>query len=137
MIDVETFLKRHEEKRFRHSDELIACIKSGKCALEITPDSPASVATSHLLRTYRRRAEHLKQFGSLHAQDVRDDVVALCDELEKTSEECVLLWMFSMPLHFDYSVFEGGRLHEILGCILGVDKRRINEKDWEALWKTA
>src|SRR6267378_1620354 len=98
MVDVETFLKRHEGTRFRHSEELIECIKSGKCALQIKPDSAgATVPASHLLRTYRRRANHLEQFDSLHAKTIREDVLVLCENLEQTTEESVQLWLFLMP----------------------------------------
>jgi len=138
MTDIETFLKRHEGTRFRHSEELIACIKSGQCTLESKPDPAiAPVPTSHALRVYRRRAEHLKQFDSLHAQNIRADVLALCEELEKLPDEMVHVWSFSMAPYFTYEVFESTRLHSILGCILAVDKKRIDEKAWEALWKGA
>ena len=136
MGEVETFLKRHERTRFRHSEELIACIKSGECALQMSPGlTAAPVPTDRLLQIYQRRAEHLKQFDSPHAQHSCEDVLALCEELKRVPDESVQFWSFSKPPHFEYSVFESSKSHEILGCILGVDKRQISERDWEVLWK--
>ena len=133
--NLETFLKKHERTRFPHSEELFTCIKSGKCRLEVTPDSTGTnVSSSHLLRVYRRRAEHLKGLSTQRAQSIYSDVVTLCETLEKAEDEEVQLWLFSMPPYFEYSVFEGSGSGKILSCILAVDRRLIDEEGWQQLW---
>jgi hypothetical protein len=81
------------------------------------------VSCAQLLKIYRRRADHLRRYNTPHAQELRADVLDLCDALANTSEEDCQIWTFSSPPNSDYTIFEGAETGRILGCVFAKDKR--------------
>ena len=131
----EQFIERHKDSEFRLKDELFAKLSSGECVLDYNPEGQqSSLPCSHFLHIYRRRAEHLRRFDAPHAQRLREDALALCEELAKTPDEICRLWVFSLPPYSDYTVFEGAESGRILGCLFTVDKRLAPSDEWERLW---
>jgi hypothetical protein len=90
----------------------------------------------HFLEIYRYRAVHLSRYQTAHARSLREDVLALCDELAKTPEEPVQVWRFSMAPYYNFAVFEGVNSQRILGCNSTADRRLMSEQEWEELWET-
>lgn len=135
MAEIIEFLKICETANFRHQDELMTELKSGKAIFN--SDIPADVRllpASHYLAIYQRRAKHLQKYSTAHAASLKEDVLALCKELEKTPQSLVQIWSFSKPPYFDYSVFVDTANNHILGCILGIDARLIDESTRIELW---
>ncbi len=84
MTEIEEFIDRYKDAEFRHRDALLFCLQAGECLLHSSHRSnPSPVSADHLLKIYRIRAEHLVQFRSTHAENLREDTLAFCDELEK------------------------------------------------------
>ncbi len=138
MVELEIFLQRHEHSHFRHSEELIAGIRAGMCVLVRTPYCRHSrrplLPCRHFLKIYRYRAVHLSRYQTAYACSLREDVLALCDELGKTLEEPVQFWRFSMARYYNFVVFEDANSHRILGCTFSADRRLMSEQEWEELW---
>lgn len=138
MNDVEAFLDRHETSRFPHSEKLIPGIKSGQCILLSYPTpEKRPVPAKELLDIYRFRAKYLQQFKTRtsHAQSLLEDELALCNELEKTSNATVNLWAFSMAPYYIFAVFEDAVSFNIYGCIFAIDGRLMDPNEWKALWE--
>jgi hypothetical protein len=137
MTGLEIFLHRHEHSHFRHSKELMAEIRAGKCVLARTQNSRRSRSTvpcHRVLEIYCYRAVALSRYQTAHACSLREDVLALCDELAKMPEEPVELWSFSMAPYYRFNVFEGANSQRILGCIIAVDQSLMTEQELEELW---
>jgi hypothetical protein len=132
MNDQERFVAKHRDTDFRHRDELFESLATGRAHL-VTADE--AVACTHLLNIYRRRAEHLRQFDTTYAHDLRNDTLDLCDVLSKTSDAHCRMWHFALPPNSDFTVFEGADSGEILGCLFGKDKRLTSDIEWEKLWR--
>lgn len=131
----ERFIEKYRDCEFRHKDELFARLRADECIIKGTPEDHGRwESCRHFLSIYRIRAEHLRQFDTPHAQRLREDALALCEELAKTPDEVCRLWRFSLPPHSFYIVFEGAESGRILGCILGADKLLMPPDEWERLW---
>jgi hypothetical protein len=128
------FVARHSQSEFRHRDELLSLLAAGDVTCEA---NASSLPCAQLMRIYRRRAQHLRRYSTAHAQQLRDDVAALCDALVKASDENCLLWVFSWAPNSDYTVFEGAETGLILGCVLARDKRLTPSDEWNNLWREA
>jgi hypothetical protein len=136
MSDTEIFLDRHERSQFRHRDELLAAILSGECVLTERPRPElSSLPCSYFLHIYQIRARHLEPYTTPHARSIWEDVLDLCEELEKTPDEPVQFWSFAMAPHVVFNVSEGAETLRVLGCIKAVDRRLIAPEAWEALWR--
>lgn len=131
-MDQSEFIARHSESDFRHKDELFSLLAAGNAVFET---NFSVVPRANLLNIYRRRAEHLQHYSTAHAQQLRDDVVALCNALATTSDESCRLWIFSVPPNSGYTVFEGMDTGRILGCVFGKDKRLTPPDEWDDLWR--
>src|SRR6185369_142400 len=129
--NIEEFVAQHSQSDFRHRDQLFLLLRSS--AVTCKTDS-SLVSCEHLLNIYRRRANHLLRYTTSHAQQLRDDVLALCDALANTRDEHCRLWSFSSP-DSDYTVFEGAETGRILGSVLAKDKRLTTPNEWDNLWR--
>jgi len=130
--NIEEFVARHSQSDFRHRDQLFSLLRSSAVTCET--DS-SLVSCGHLLNIYRRRANHLQRYATSYAQQLRDDVVALCDALASTGDEHCRLWSFSSSPDSDYTVFEGAETGRILGCVFAKDKRLTPPGEWDNLWR--
>jgi hypothetical protein len=132
---MDAFLKLCANSIFRHRERLLAELDSGQTIFRThTANEATSLTCSQYLAIYRRRGEHISELATAHAFSLREDVLALCKELEKPPDEPVRIWSFSKPPYYDYDVFEGAETRRILGCILGVDDRLIDNQTRETLW---
>ncbi len=135
MSELKYFVRRHKASDFRHKVMLFDGLKSGACVLEHSPrDATSSLPCSHFLSIYRVRAEHLLRYGTPHAVSLREDMLELCGEFEKTPEEGCCVWSFSVPPYYSIVAFEGAETNRVLGCILAADKRLMLPEDWKRLW---
>jgi hypothetical protein len=135
MNEQERFLAKHRDSEFRHKDELFGALAAGKCSLDLSSQENASPVTcSHLLNVYRRRTEHLQRYATPHAQRLREDTLALCTALAEIPNESCRIWMFTMPPHSNFAIFEAEERGEILGCVRAEDKRFTPTDEWEKLW---
>jgi predicted component of type VI protein secretion system len=89
--NIEEFLARHSQSNFRYKDELFSLLASDAAACEAN-SSIASCA--RLLKIYRRRADLLRRYETPHAQQLHDDVLALCGALATTPDEHCQLGRF-------------------------------------------
>lgn len=134
MNEQERFVAKHQDTDFRHRDELFESLATGRAHL-VTGEDTSPVTCTHLLKIYRRRAEHLQQYDTPYARELRDDTLALCDALAKTSNTQCRILGFALPPHSDFTVFEGAETGEILGCMCANDKRLMPVIEWEKLWR--
>ena len=134
MNEQERFVARHRDVDFRHRDELFESLATGRAHL-VTGEDTSPVACTDLLKIYRRRAEHLRQYDTPYARELRDDTLNLCEALAKTSNTHCRIWGFALPSHSDFTVFEGTENGEILGCVFANDKRLTPAIEWERLWR--
>ena len=129
----EQFAERYKDFEFRHKEELVAGLTSGVCRLQA--NSAEAVSCGHLLNVYRRRAKHLLRYNTPHAQMLRDDTLALCDELERRPNDNCIVRSFSRPPYSVFMVVEAAENGVILGCLFGADKRLMPSDEWEQLWR--
>ncbi|HEX8251072.1 MAG TPA: hypothetical protein VF599_23055 [Pyrinomonadaceae bacterium] len=130
----ERFIERHKDSEFRYKDELFNGLNSSKFALERTSEnSENSYHCKHFLDIYKHRAGHLKRYDSLHAIRLREDTLALCEELAETPDEICYVWTFSVPPYSSYEVFvsESGK---VLGTLFTVSQLKMPSDEWEKLW---
>jgi hypothetical protein len=134
MDEQERFVAKHRGTEFRHGDELFDSLATGRAHL-VTPEDASPVPCTHLLKIYRRRAEHLLQFDTPYTRELRGDTLDLCDALTKTSNAHCRIWGFALSPHSDFTVFEGAENGEILGCVFANDERLTPAIEWEKLWR--
>ena len=136
-MKIDVFIRKHGQKQFPHAEELLPAIRNHACSLYHAPGIfERGVPISELLETYRRRAEHLKQFTTNHARVLQQDTDHLCDRLQHTDDSRCRIWIFNFPNGRVITVFEGHPSGEILGALKIVDKREISENEWEEIWGT-
>ena len=135
MNNVSDLLKNFEHTYFRHREELLTELNSGQTTFySHTLADVHQLPAKHYLAIYQQRAKHVQKFTTEHAVSLRNDLVALCQELKKTPEEFVQIWSFSKLPYFNYAVFVGASNHQIFGCILAVDDRLIDDETRIQLW---
>jgi hypothetical protein len=129
------FIERHKDSNFRHKETLFSALSSGACALHAGDEYDRGLLTcKHYLDIYRRRLSHLQRFTTPHAQSLKEDTAVLCEGLAVAQDETCRLWVFEMPPHHSFAVFEGAQTGRVLGCIFAADKRNMSSDDWEKLW---
>jgi hypothetical protein len=99
-----------------------------------SPSSPFPPGPE-LLRTYRRRAEHLRAFSTPHAEQLRADVLGFCAALEALPPECPIV-SCSLELDDGRSIvlFERADTNELIGILRTVDRRMVSDQEWATLW---
>ena len=130
---VAAFLESHSGGGFRHAEELLAALRQGACTLHAEPRLTACKA---LIDIYRRREKHLRQFDSVHARALRDDVVELNKNFESMSKDAECRgWSFEFEGGVTFAVFEEPESFRVLGCIRAVSKLKVSKEEWERLWR--
>jgi hypothetical protein len=129
---IQRFFELCNSSSFPHREELLRGIKAGKYSF--TSNSTSEVPSEQMLDIYKVRVDILSEKKSLHAQRLKNDVWMFVNELEKTPNEKVKFWKFSVDESSSYVVFEGSNSQRILGCLLVVDRRKVSEADWQKLW---
>jgi len=135
-METSDFIARHGGTTFRHSNELFAAIRSGVCVLQGFSDGGERLPGSHFLRIYKIRTDMLRdrRLNSPLAVTIIADSEALMHELEQCTEEPCGVWIFSLPPHDTFSIYEALRSRRVLGCIRAVDRRLVDNHTWEHLW---
>jgi len=128
----EEFVARHSRSEFRHKDQLFSSLASGAATCET---NLSVVSCEQLLNIYRRRADHLRTYDTPHAQQLREDILSLCNALAAATDEHCRLWNFSSAPNSDYAIFEGAETGRILGCVFAKDKRLTPPNEWDNLWR--
>ncbi len=130
------FLKKHRTKEFPHSEELFSALKSGKFESFSAPKLfDLGVETEHLKSTYEIKAGIVEEKDTPHAKSILRDTRAFLEELNKTKDKKVKIWGFEFSEGVSFTVFEGARSKDILGCIRAKDKTRVSEEEWKQLWE--
>ena len=119
MDDLQQFIQRYREQKFPHNEALFLALDKGKAKRHTEESDPMPCAV--VLKIYKRRAEHLRSLGS-EGEALLADVTALCEQLEEVPDELIQGWIFEMPPHHLFYVFEGINSQRILGCSFGMDK---------------
>ena len=118
---MKTFIQKHGDKTYPHSEELVSAVRRGSCTLSKSPSWFSKGAlVSELIATYRTRAEFL---SAKEDKSLLSDVLSFCKKMEEGEDSRSLSWIFDFPSGFSIVVFEGRPSHEILGCmkILDID----------------
>ena len=135
-MNAQTFLERYENSEFRHRELLTKALRAQRCTLgSVTEEQWSRLPCWHYRGIYQERADNLQRFSSAYARRLRTDCLALCEELAKTPDEGVQLWLFEMPPQFRFWVFTGLASERILGCLLLLDNRIIDDEMNAILWR--
>ena len=86
-----------------------------------------------LLRTYRIRLEHLKQFDSPHARDLSKTTAEFVANLESYQGSKVHSATIQGNRAREYLLFLTQDL-SVIGCIQTVSKLKLSEDEWLELW---
>ncbi|HEX4950234.1 MAG TPA: hypothetical protein VFZ34_26440 [Blastocatellia bacterium] len=137
MCKLAEFLKISKTSNYRHREQLMVELQTGQTVLQPHSDADKNwLPCRHYLEIYQRRARYAQQYmtATEHVVGLTNDCLALCEELVKTPDEPVEIWSFTKQPYFNYAVFVGANSHHILGCILGVDDRLIDDTTRKILW---
>ena len=104
----------------------------GNSEYTLNSRNKSAVPAKDVLNIYNGRAQRLSKYTGTHAIRLRNEVVALCRELEKYPNDLIEVLSFSDGETSDYVLFCNS--HRILGCLLTVDRRKVTDKHWEELW---
>ncbi len=131
-MDVPEPFARHKSAPVLLEPSVQAAIREGRF---ISSPPTAFPPGSVLLRTYRRRAEHLGRFSTPHAEQLRADVLAFCTALEALPPECPIVCC-SIDLNDGRSLvlFERADTNGLLGILRTVDRRMVTDQEWDDLW---
>ena len=134
MIQKDKYIKRFKHlcrnSDFAHRDEILDGLENGTYQLQTSNNS--GVPSEQLLGIYKVREKHLAKYQSSHGRRIKDEVAAFCNELEKVPNENVILWRVLKDDISDFAIFSNSE--KILGCILGIDKRKVSENGWRKIW---
>jgi hypothetical protein len=132
--DINIFRVLCERSHFPNKDEILERISSKDFKLE--KGSGSGVAAASMLSIYRRRRDHVakRALNSDHAARMLREIAAYVIELEKNPDEEVVIWNVGFDKTSSFSLFEGVKTNKILGCIYGVDKRKVTESEWNEIW---
>jgi hypothetical protein len=90
---------------------------------------------SGLAEIYRMRLDHLKSLPGPHAARTAASVVELLENLRGLSS--VQTAVLEGPGEHIYYIFLSDAGSKIVGCIDGVDKRKVSNERWSELWQGA
>jgi hypothetical protein len=132
--DIAEFISLCRVSTFRDRDEILDGLESRKYKLARSVGE--SVPAKSMLEVYRRRARHVSQFTdkSSHARRMVGNIVAYVCELENAPDDEIKLWRVTENGVRSYSIFQGVVSGKILGCVFGIDRRKVSEDEWKALW---
>jgi len=99
--------------------------------IEISQDP---VSCEELLYIYQQRAEHISQFTTEHATQLKASTDELCSNLSKHKEEQCLFHTLKGQLRHQYSLVVLKNSNVLLGCLKIVSKLNVTEQEWVQLW---
>jgi len=88
-----------------------------------------------ILDIYRMRLEHLKSKPGPHAAKLAMEVSEMLDNLRGVTS--VQTTIVEGPGELIFYIFLSDSGSKVLGCISGVDKRKVSDNQWEELWQDA
>jgi hypothetical protein len=86
-----------------------------------------------LIDIYRARRDHLKSLPGPHAAKMAASIEELLENLQGASS--VQTTVLEGPGERTYYIFLTGAGSTVLGCIDGVDKRKVSDDRWKELWQ--
>ena len=130
--NIDEFRKLCSAGLFPHREEILQDLESRYL---LTRSPGGGVPAKSMLEIYTVRAGLLtKKLVTEHARQMLSDVSAYVKELEKAPDDFIMLWDIAFDQKSSYALFEGVKSGRFLGCIYGVDKRKVSEDEWAALW---
>ena len=88
-----------------------------------------------LLDIYRMRLDHLKTLPGAYAAKTAASVEELLENLQGASS--VQTTVLEGPGEHIFYIFLSHAGSTVIGCIDGVDKRKVSDARWEKLWQGA
>ncbi|MEP7706635.1 hypothetical protein [Paraglaciecola sp. 25GB23A] len=99
--------------------------------IEISKDP---VSCEELLYTYQQRVEHLSQFTTEHAVQLKASTDELCSNLRNHKEEQCLFHTLKGSVKHQYNLVVLKNSNILLGCLKTVSKLNVTEQEWLHLW---
>jgi hypothetical protein len=131
-VDIPEAFARHGSHPILAEPAIQLAIREGRIRPTSSRPSPRA---KQLLGTYRIRAEHLRKFSTLHAEQLRLSAVAFCAALEGLPPGCPIA---SSSLELDHGrgvvLFERADTNELLGIFSTVDRTKVSAEEWATLW---
>lgn len=97
-------------------------------------NSQDPVSCEELLYIYQQRAEHISQFTTEHAFQLKASIDELCSNLSKHRKEQCLFHTLKGKAKHQYNLVVLKNSNVLLGCIKTVSKLRVTAQEWEYLW---
>ena len=117
MNDAAAFLERYGQTEFRHSDELMAGLRSGAAVLKLHDGADAlKMSCNDLHQVFCKWVMEKYPYEDDAAKSMFADVYALCDGLAKTPDRPAQLWTFFIAPDCHFWVYADDR-GRIAGCL--------------------
>lgn len=97
-------------------------------------DTGAPVPAPVLLEIYQRRANHLSNIATAHAETLCHEVRTLCIELEAVPDSLVSMVGISATDGHRFVFFEDQTSSRLLGSTMSYDARLISDDDHIRIW---
>ena len=123
-----------ENSDFPHREEILKVLDSEELALSVTDSN--GVPSRSMLEVYRRRLRigEEKARNTKQAQSILNDSRFFLAGLENIGEDRIRLWHLEQDEASRFSVFESENKNKVVGCIYGVDRRKVTTEEWDSLW---
>ncbi|TDF41985.1 hypothetical protein EYS14_03865 [Alteromonadaceae bacterium M269] len=96
--------------------------------------SAETVLCDELLSVYQGRAEHLQDYKTEHAIQLRQSTLEFCSNLKQNlGKKCYFYTMKGKPKQEYLLVFKCEDL-ELLGCLRIISKLKATEEEWSLAW---
>jgi hypothetical protein len=118
----------------RNSDLLVSSAAEsefGEFEIEFSQDP---ISCEELLFTYQIRAEHLSQFTTEYAAQLKASTDELCRNLLKHKEEQCLFHTLKGAVKHEYKLVVLKNTNVLLGCLKTVSQLNVTEQEWGQLW---
>ena len=124
-----------ENSDFPHRKVILDALASNRFSLTVT-DGPGVPSVS-MLDIYRRRLRigEERYLKTSHAQNILSDVRFYVSGLERIEDDFIRIWHLAFDEISHFSVFEAEGSGKIVGCVHGIDRRKVTPREWEWLWR--
>lgn len=133
--NLEQFRSICEKSSFRHRDQILLDINVREFSLSSRAET--RVPARSMLDIYKTRlaiGEKKAPFTN-HSRSILDDVREYIAGLESVGEDFIRPWSVSFDNDVSYfTVFEAVNAGKAVGCIYGIDRRKVTEEEWDELW---
>lgn len=132
--NVEEFRGICKRSSFRHRDEILNRIASEQFSL--TSRIEARIPVSSMLDIYsvRLRIGEAKAPKTGHATSILTDIKEYIAGLKSVGGDYVRYWNLTFDEISYFSIFAAVNAQRVIGCIYGIDRRRVTSDEWNELW---